>query len=136
MWKTTLRSIGAHKRRLLATCSAVVLGVAFLSGTLVLGDTMQTGFGDMFSEANAGTDAVDRKHRRAARRVVEIQRLHQQQLGPLELAVLLCRDDGSDHTGDQHQWLICLVELQISDCRLQIEFQIANQSAINLKSAI
>jgi putative ABC transport system permease protein len=60
MWKTTLKSIGAHKRRLLATCSAVVLGVAFLSGTLVLGDTMESGFGDMFSEANAGTDAVVR----------------------------------------------------------------------------
>jgi len=60
MWKTTLKSIGAHKRRLLGTCSAVVLGVAFLSGTLVLGDTMETGFGDMFTEANAGTDAVVR----------------------------------------------------------------------------
>ena len=60
MWKTTLKSIGAHKRRLLATGSAVVLGVAFLSGTLVLGDTMETGFGDMFAEANAGTDAVVR----------------------------------------------------------------------------
>ena len=60
MWKTTLKSIGAHKRRLLATSSAVVLGVAFLAGTLVLGDTMQTGFGDLFSEANAGTDAVVR----------------------------------------------------------------------------
>jgi putative ABC transport system permease protein len=60
MWKTTLKSIGAHKRRLLGTCSAVVLGVAFLSGTLVLGDTMETGFGDMFTEANAGTDAMVR----------------------------------------------------------------------------
>jgi putative ABC transport system permease protein len=60
VWKTTLRSIGAHKRRLLATSSAVVLGVAFLSGTLVLGDTMETGFGDMYGEANAGTDAVVR----------------------------------------------------------------------------
>ena len=40
MWRTTLKCIGAHKRRLLGTCSAVVLGVAFLSGTLVLGDTM------------------------------------------------------------------------------------------------
>jgi putative ABC transport system permease protein len=60
MWKTTLKGIGAHKRRLLATSSAVVLGVAFVSGTLVLGDTMETGFGDMFSEANAGTDAVVR----------------------------------------------------------------------------
>ena len=60
MWRTTIKSIGAHKRRLLATSSAVVLGVAFLSGTLVLGDTMETGFGDMYSEANAGTDAVVR----------------------------------------------------------------------------
>ncbi len=60
MFRTTLKSIGAHKRRLLATCSAVLLGVAFLSGTLVLGDTMRSGFGDMFTEANAGTDAVVR----------------------------------------------------------------------------
>jgi putative ABC transport system permease protein len=60
MWRTTIKSIGAHKRRLLATSSAVVLGVAFLSGTLVLGDTMETGFGGMFSDANAGTDAVVR----------------------------------------------------------------------------
>jgi putative ABC transport system permease protein len=60
MWRTTIKSIGAHKRRLLATSSAVVLGVAFLSGTLVLGDTMETGFGDMFDEANAGTDAIVR----------------------------------------------------------------------------
>jgi putative ABC transport system permease protein len=60
MWRTTIKSIGAHKRRLLATSSAVVLGVAFLSGTLVLGDTMETGFGDMFGEANAGTDAIVR----------------------------------------------------------------------------
>ncbi|HEX6568043.1 MAG TPA: FtsX-like permease family protein [Acidimicrobiales bacterium] len=60
MWRTTLKSISSHKRRLLATCSAVLLGVAFLSGTLVLGDTMSNGFGDMFAEANAGTDALVR----------------------------------------------------------------------------
>jgi putative ABC transport system permease protein len=62
MWRTTLRSIDAHKRRLLATCSAVLLGVAFLSGTLVLGDTMTNGFSDMFGEANAGTDALVRSN--------------------------------------------------------------------------
>jgi putative ABC transport system permease protein len=60
MWRTTLKSIGAHKRRLLGTCSAVLLGVAFLSGTLVLGDTMGDGFRAMFTEANAGTDALVR----------------------------------------------------------------------------
>jgi putative ABC transport system permease protein len=57
---TTLASLRGHKRRLLAMCSAVLLGVAFLSGTLVLGDTMDSSFGDLFEEANAGTDAVVR----------------------------------------------------------------------------
>ena len=60
MWKTTLASIRGHKRRLLATSSAVLLGVAFLSGTLVFGDTTRSAFGDLFEEANAGTDAVVR----------------------------------------------------------------------------
>jgi putative ABC transport system permease protein len=57
MWSTTLSSLRGHKRRLVAMCSAVLLGVAFLSGTLVLGDTMDATFGDLFEEGNAGTDA-------------------------------------------------------------------------------
>jgi putative ABC transport system permease protein len=60
MWRTTLKSLGAHKRRLVATCAAVLFGVAFLSGTLVLGDTMSAGFSDLFAETNAGTDAMVR----------------------------------------------------------------------------
>ena len=57
MFRTTLKSINAHKRRLLATCTAVLLGVAFLSGTLVLGDTVRANFTDLFEESNAGIDA-------------------------------------------------------------------------------
>src|SRR5690606_39442198 len=60
MLRLTLRSMWAHKRRLVGMCSAVVLGVAFLAGTLVLGDTMRAGFGGLFADANAGTDAVVR----------------------------------------------------------------------------
>jgi putative ABC transport system permease protein len=60
MWRTTLKSIAAHKRRLLATCSAVLLGVAFLSATLVLVHTLTTGFADILAKANAGTDALVR----------------------------------------------------------------------------
>lgn len=60
MWRTTLSSLRAHKRRLLGTCLAIVLGVAFLSGTLVLGDSTRAGFGDLFSEANEHTDALVR----------------------------------------------------------------------------
>ena len=58
MWKISLKSLAAHKRRLFRTCSAVLLGVAFLAGTLVLGDTMRAGFANVFSQAYAGTDVV------------------------------------------------------------------------------
>ena len=60
MWRITLRSIAAHKRRLLATGLAVVLGVAFLAGTLVLYRTLINGFSDVIAEANKGTDALVR----------------------------------------------------------------------------
>src|SRR4030095_1452875 len=60
MFRTTLKSINAHKRRLLATSMAVVLGVAFLAGTLTLGDTMRADFNDLFTATNAGTDVVVR----------------------------------------------------------------------------
>jgi putative ABC transport system permease protein len=60
VWRTTVKSIAAYRRRLLATCSAVVLGVAFLAGTLGLVDTLMRGFSDLFGEANAGTDALVR----------------------------------------------------------------------------
>jgi putative ABC transport system permease protein len=60
MWRTTLKSIAAHQRRLLATCSAVLLGVAFLSATLVLMHTLTNGFAGVIAKANAGTDALVR----------------------------------------------------------------------------
>src|SRR3712207_3799415 len=56
----TVKGILSHKRRLVGTCSAIILGVAFLAGTLVLGDTMRAGFDSLFRSANAGTDAVVR----------------------------------------------------------------------------
>ena len=50
----------AHKRRLVGTFLAVFLGVAFLAGTLVLGDTLRGNFDNLFTEANTGTDLVVR----------------------------------------------------------------------------
>ena len=50
----------SHKRRLLGTTMAVVLGVAFLTASLTIGSTMTAGFDDLFREANAGTDVVVR----------------------------------------------------------------------------
>jgi putative ABC transport system permease protein len=60
MWHTIWKGIWSHKRRLLGTSTAVLLGVAFLASALVLGDTMTKGFDGLFSEANAGTDVVVR----------------------------------------------------------------------------
>jgi putative ABC transport system permease protein len=60
MLRTTLSAAWSRKRRLLGTALAIVLGVAFLSATLVLGDSAKAGFEVAFSEANAGTDALVR----------------------------------------------------------------------------
>jgi putative ABC transport system permease protein len=60
MRSLTLKNLWAHKRRLLGTFLAVFLGVAFLAGTLALGDTLRANFADLFAQANAGTDAVVR----------------------------------------------------------------------------
>ncbi len=60
MLKISLKGLWAHKRRLVGTLLAVFLGVAFLSGTLVLGDTLRANFASLFTTANGGTDAVVR----------------------------------------------------------------------------
>jgi putative ABC transport system permease protein len=60
MLRTTLKNLGARKLRLLTTSLAVLLGVAFMAGTLVLTDTIGKQFDGLFAEANAGTDAYVR----------------------------------------------------------------------------
>lgn len=60
MWATTFKGIAGHKRRFVSTCVAVVLGVAFLAGTLVLGDTIRGSFDQLFATANEGTSVVVR----------------------------------------------------------------------------
>ncbi len=60
MLTLTVRSLRAHKRRFVGTFLAIFLGVAFLSGTLVLGDTLTANFDNLFADANAGTDVVVR----------------------------------------------------------------------------
>ncbi|MFJ4776802.1 ABC transporter permease [Streptomyces sp. NPDC088762] len=65
--RTTLRlstaALRAHKRRFAGTFTAVLLGVAFLAGTLVMGDTLRASFDTMFAGAASGTDAVVRSAR-------------------------------------------------------------------------
>ena len=61
---TIIHNIWSRKRRLLATCTAVVLGVAFLTATMIFGDTAKAGFQNAYTAANAGTDLVVRSANR------------------------------------------------------------------------
>ena len=57
MRRVTLRSLWEHKRRLVSTVLAILLGVAFMSGTFVLADTLDKVFDDLFADVNEGLDA-------------------------------------------------------------------------------
>ncbi|HZD37428.1 MAG TPA: ABC transporter permease, partial [Actinomycetes bacterium] len=60
MLAITLRGLWSHKRRLAGTFLAVLLGVAFLAGTLVLGDTLRANFDTLFTSVTGDTGAVVR----------------------------------------------------------------------------
>lgn len=60
MIRLTLKSLWSHKRRLISTSVAVILGVAFMAGTLVLNATVGRVFDDLFANLGQGTDAVVR----------------------------------------------------------------------------
>ena len=61
MLTLTLRGLWAHKLRYALTGLAVVLGVAFLAGTMVLTQTMEQTFDEVFDAANQGTDVIVRR---------------------------------------------------------------------------
>ncbi len=60
MLKLTFRNLLAHKRRLVGTFLAVVIGVAFFTGVTTLTATVNRTFNDLFSNGNKGTDAYVR----------------------------------------------------------------------------
>ncbi len=61
MVKVTLKGILAHKLRFVMTGVAVILGVAFISGTLVFTATINKAFDGLFTNIYANTDAVVRQ---------------------------------------------------------------------------
>jgi putative ABC transport system permease protein len=60
MFLLTLKELAARKVRLLTTAFAVLLGVAFMAGTLVFTDTIGATFDSVLAEANDGVDAYVR----------------------------------------------------------------------------
>lgn len=60
MLKATLKNILGHKFRVLTTGFAVLLGVMFLAGSMILTDTVGATFDALAADINAGTDAMVR----------------------------------------------------------------------------
>ena len=56
--KVALRGLAGRKLRAVLTAIAIVLGVAMISGTYILTDTINRAFTTLFTESYAGTDAV------------------------------------------------------------------------------
>ena len=60
MFRLTIKELAAKKLRLVTTAIAVMLGVAFMAGTLVFSATLGAAFDGLLDHAYAGTDAVVR----------------------------------------------------------------------------
>lgn len=60
MWRLTVKGVIAHRFRYALTALAVLLGVAFIAGTFVLTDTMNSTFGKLYTQIYSGTAAVVR----------------------------------------------------------------------------
>jgi putative ABC transport system permease protein len=60
MWSLAIKQVAAHRFRFVLTTLAVVLGVTFVSGTLVLTDTSQQLFDDKFTSRSSGSDLTIR----------------------------------------------------------------------------
>jgi putative ABC transport system permease protein len=60
MWTFTARNLWARKQRLVSMVFAVALGVAFLTGTLLLSDTLRSNFDKLFAQADGSTSVIIR----------------------------------------------------------------------------
>ena len=60
MLRTALKNLLAHRVRLVATATAVTIGVAFIAGTLVLTDTISRTFTNLYGTVYQGTSAMVR----------------------------------------------------------------------------
>jgi putative ABC transport system permease protein len=60
VFRLALRSALGHKLRLLMTALAIIAGVAFVSGTYVLSDSITAAFDDLFGRITSGSDVTVR----------------------------------------------------------------------------
>lgn len=60
MARVALRGIAAHRFRLVATMVSVLLGVSFMCGTAILGDTVRASFDEVFADVFRDVDVAVR----------------------------------------------------------------------------
>lgn len=60
MYRLALENLFAHRFRLISTSLSVMIGVAFLAGSMVLIDTIRTTFDDLFADIYESVDVVVR----------------------------------------------------------------------------
>jgi putative ABC transport system permease protein len=60
MFRISLRTTLAQRRRLVGTALSVIIGIAFLAGTLVFTDTIRRTFDNLFADVYESTDAYVR----------------------------------------------------------------------------
>jgi putative ABC transport system permease protein len=60
MLRVTLKGVRGHLLRFMLTAASVMLGVAFVAGTFVLTDSLQSTFDKIFDNSTVGTDVVVR----------------------------------------------------------------------------
>ncbi len=58
MIRTALKTVFAHKLRLLLTALSVMIGVAFIAGTFIFTDTIDNTFNDLFDDVFEGQDVI------------------------------------------------------------------------------
>ena len=58
MIRTALKTVLAHKLRLIMTALSVMIGVAFISGTFIFTDTIDKTFSNLFEDVFAGQDVI------------------------------------------------------------------------------
>lgn len=66
MLRTAFKNVLAHKLRLALTALAIVLGVAFVSGTYVFTDTISARFESLFGEVFAWSLSRPRRRPRSS----------------------------------------------------------------------
>ena len=54
MWRVTLKGVVAHRLRYALTALAVLLGVAFIAGSFVLTDTINSTFNGLYDQIYQG----------------------------------------------------------------------------------